>query len=103
MSHLTTPARERQLLMYAQTHPNASDSTPGIARWWLDPGQAVNLQALDEALEMLVRRGAFADKLAADGRRSYRRIGSDVLLQQLLAETRSDNGHSSSAAAAAGA
>jgi hypothetical protein len=104
MSHLTTSALVRQLLMYALAHPNASDSAPGIARWWLDAGQGVNLQALDEALTILVRRGAFAERLAADGRRRYRRIGTDSLLQQLLDETPDGNGgRGSSAAAAAGA
>lgn len=86
MPNVTTPALVRQLLMYAQANPNASDSAQGIARWWLDPKESVNLQALEEALDFLVSRGAFAERLGADGRRSYRRICSDFHLQQLLAQ-----------------
>src|SRR5512133_2462134 len=101
MSHLTTPALVGQLLMYAQAHPNASDSAHGIARWWLDTGEVVDMQALEEALGILVQRGAFAEKLAVDGRRSYRRIGSDALLQELLAEFRHGNTGGSDAGAKA--
>ena len=86
MPYSTTPALVRQLLMYTHEKPNASDSAQGIARWWLDPRVCVDLRALGEALEFLVDRGVFAERLAADGRRSYRRIGSDAQLQQLLAE-----------------
>ena len=86
MPHFTTPAIVRQLLMYTHANPNASDSAEGIARWWLDPRVCVDLQALGEALDFLVERGVFAERLAADGRRSYRRIGTDRQLQQLLAE-----------------
>lgn len=88
MPNLTTPALVRQLLMYTHANPNASDSAQGIARWWLDPSEGVNLQALDKALDLLVSRGVFAERIAADGRRSYRRICSDAQLQQLLADAR---------------
>jgi hypothetical protein len=77
----------RQLLMYSRVNPNASDSAEGIARWWLPPDPAVDMQALDEALEFLVARGAFEERQATDGRRRFRRIGSAALLDQLLAET----------------
>jgi hypothetical protein len=103
MPDLRTPALLRQLLMYAQENPNASDSAQGIARWWLDPKDGLNLQALDEALDFLVSRGVFAERLAADGRRSYRRTCSDLHLQQLLAEAQSGCGGCANLPSSAGA
>lgn len=92
MSRPTMPALVRQLLMYSRAHPDASDSADGIARWWLDPHVPVDVQALDEALEFLVARGAFAQRRATDGRRRFRRVGSDALLQQLLADPSAGGG-----------
>lgn len=86
MSRPTVPDLVRQLVMYSIANPGASDSAEGIARWWLDPSAPADMQALAEALHYLVARDAFAERLAADGRRRYRRIGSDALLLALLAE-----------------
>lgn len=91
MPNFTTAAIVRQLLMYTHANPNASDSAQGIARWWLDPRVGVDLQALAQALDFLIERGVFAERLGTDGRRSYRRIGSDTQLQQLLAETAAEH------------
>ena len=80
----TTTALVRQLLAYTHANPDASDSAQGIARWWLDSTEEVDVQALGNALELLVAAGVFAERIAADGRRSYRRVGSDAQLAALL-------------------
>lgn len=86
MSRPTMPNLAHDLLRYSLANPGASDSADGIARWWLDPSAGVDMQALDEALQFLVARGAYAERQAADGRRRYRRVGSDAAMQALLAQ-----------------
>ncbi|HKB53986.1 MAG TPA: hypothetical protein VKD22_08295 [Ramlibacter sp.] len=86
MRDLTTPALACQLLRYSLLNSHASDSAQAIARWWFDEKDGVDVQRLDAALRLLIDRGAFDERVAADGRRRYRRIGSDTLLHQLLAE-----------------
>jgi hypothetical protein len=86
MPDLTTQALVCQLLRYAHANPHASDSAEGIARWWLDPKEGVDVQVLREALEMLVRQGIFEERVATDGRRSYRRSCPDAELRKLLGE-----------------
>jgi Fe2+ or Zn2+ uptake regulation protein len=81
-----TRAVVRQLLAYASAHPSASDSAAGIQRWWLDPAQGIDMQTLNHALNWLVSRGVFSEQVAVDGRRRYRRSGSDAELAWLLAE-----------------
>jgi len=85
MPNVQTKTLVRDLLMYVQANPNASDSAQGIARWWLDPSKEVDVQVLEDALKFLVDKGVFAERLVADGRRSYRRSGSDSTLLELLA------------------
>lgn len=85
MQDPTTRAVVCQLLAYANLHPSASDSVAGIQRWWLDPA-GVDMQTLSDALDWLVVREAFADHVASDGRRRYRRNCSDAQLQHLLVE-----------------
>jgi len=98
----TMPDLVRELLRYSCANPNASDSAEGIARWWLDAPAGVDMQALEEALAFLVARGAYAERLAADGRRRYRRICSDSMLQLLLAQSRGAFGGAGKAPAAGG-
>lgn len=85
MPNITTQAIVCQLLMYVQANPTASDSAQGIARWWLDTKEGVDVQILGEALNFLIARGVFAERVATDGRLSYRRICSDAQTQELLA------------------
>ncbi len=86
MQDPTSRAVVRQLLAYAEVHPSASDSATGIQRWWLDPAGSVDVKTLNIALNWLVRCGAFSQHVASDGRRRYRRSGSDAQLQQLITE-----------------
>jgi hypothetical protein len=86
MPDITQQSLLRRLLMYVHANPDASDSTLGIARWWLDPNEGVDVDALTQVLELLVADGVFAERVGADGRRSFRRICSDDRLRQLLGE-----------------
>ena len=86
MPHPSTPALVRELMLYMLVYPNASDTAEGMARWWFDPRQRVDMTAVQEALDWLVRQEVFAERVAIDGRRSYRRICSDLRLQQLIAQ-----------------
>jgi hypothetical protein len=85
MPNVKTKTLVRDLLMYVHANPDASDSAQGIARWWLDPVKEVDVQVLADALTFLVDNGVFAERVAADGRRSYRRSCSDATLIELLA------------------
>ena len=86
MRSITTRAVVLELLAYVKANPSASDGAAGIQHWWLDPAEGVDLQTLNDALDYLVGRGAFSERVAADGRRRYRRSCSDSELQSLLAE-----------------
>ena len=79
-------ALARQLMMYTRDNPDACDSAAGIARWWLEPGQPVDMPALAQALDTLVAQEVFAERIATDGRRSFRRSCSRERLQRLLSE-----------------
>jgi hypothetical protein len=85
MPNVKTKTVVRDLLMYVQANPNASDSAQGIARWWLDPAKEVDVHALADALKFLVDQGVFAERVGTDGRRSYRRSCSDAKVIELLA------------------
>jgi hypothetical protein len=75
-----------ELLAYVDENPSASDSVAGIQRWWLKPAEGVDVQAVKDAVNYLVGRGAFSVRVAADGRRRYRRGCTDSELKTLLAE-----------------
>ena len=63
-----------QLAAYLRDNPLACDTQEGIARWWLEPGTAVDGPALSRALERLQRDGLIESLRAADGRVRYRRV-----------------------------
>ena len=86
MRNITKHTVVLELLAYVNANPSASDSAPGIQQWWLDSVEGVEVQTLNEALDFLVGRGVFSVRLAADGRRRYRRSCSDSELQSLLRE-----------------
>lgn len=86
MPLLTKPAVIRQLLVYADANPEASDSAQGIARWWLKPAEAVDMLVVIEALEFLAAQGVFVEVSGPDGRLRWRRVGSDALLREVLAK-----------------
>jgi hypothetical protein len=86
MPNITTQAVICQLLMYVHANPIASDSAEGIAQWWLDPKEGVNVQLVGDVLDFLVDRGMFAKRVAADGRHSYRRSCTDAQIQQVITE-----------------
>jgi hypothetical protein len=86
MRNITTPAVVCELLAYVNANPSASDSVAGIERWWLNTSEGVDMPTLKNALDYLVGRGAFSERIAADGRRRYRRTCSDSELESLLAE-----------------
>ena len=86
MPLLTKQTVIRQLLVRAHAYPEASDSAQGIARWWLEPAEAVDMQLLAEALDFLVAQGVFAVRVGPDGRARWLRVGSDAALQRMLAQ-----------------
>lgn len=87
MRNITTQTAVCELLAYVNANPGASDSAAGIQRWWLNPAGGVDVQTLNDALDYLVGRGAFSERVAVDGRRRYCRSCSDSELQSLLAES----------------
>jgi len=59
---------------YLSTHPYASDTLIGIARWWLVPAPApISLEQLEKALQLLVTRGQVVSDALGDGQRVFRR------------------------------
>jgi hypothetical protein len=54
------------LASYLRTHPQACDGIDGIARWWFDPQDFVDKEALEMALQDLTRRGALETLVAGD-------------------------------------
>ena len=86
MPLLTKQAVIRQLLVYADVFPQASDSAIGIARWWIEPAEGVDMQVLADALDFLTAQGVFAEAVGADGRRRWRRLASTAHLRRVLAQ-----------------
>lgn len=64
-------AIERQLLAYLRTHPAASDTAEGIARWWMT--EAANAGAVASALDRLVERGFLERVAGPDAQLRYRK------------------------------
>ncbi|MBI1751279.1 MAG: hypothetical protein HY014_08100 [Acidobacteria bacterium] len=63
------------ILLYLQDHPEAADSLEGIANWWLPaPAYSVTLEAVQEALALLVAEHRIARIDLADGRTLYQSV-----------------------------
>lgn len=61
---------------YLADHPNASDSLEGVQRWWLREGAVEAPRLLvQQALDLLEKKGAVVKKLLPDGTVVY--AGSD--------------------------
>ena len=57
---------------YLESHPNAADSAEGILRWWLARQQyEESVQKVEQALELLLRRGAVRKQIWIDGQVLY--------------------------------
>jgi hypothetical protein len=46
------------VIAHLRANPQACDNVDGIARWWLAPGDFIDTEALEMALQDLERRGA---------------------------------------------
>jgi hypothetical protein len=58
----------RELSRYLETHPEASDTLDGIARWWLARQRYDDARELvGEALELLVDCGVVRKRTLPDG------------------------------------
>lgn len=58
---------------YLVLHPNAADTLEGIARWWLQRQRFIDsLERVNDALEVLIRRGMVKKITSADGNKIYR-------------------------------
>lgn len=61
-----------QIERYLDVHPHAADSAEGIACWWLTRQRyEAAVQLVEQALEILVRRGSIAPRRLRDGRMVY--------------------------------
>ena len=66
------------LQAYLLANPYACDTADGIRRWWLDGKEDVAMDELLRTLERMTQAGLIEAIAAADGRRRYRRAGSDA-------------------------
>lgn len=66
------------LQAYLLANPYACDTADGIRRWWLDGKEDVAMEELLRTLERMTQAGLVEAIAAADGRRRYRRTGSDA-------------------------
>lgn len=63
----------RSLIRYLRDHPQASDTSEGIAHWWLAADHPqVSLPAVEAALAWLEAQGIVESLHAADGRVRWR-------------------------------
>jgi len=88
-NHSGSRANERKVVAclqaYLLTNPHACDTADGIRRWWLDGQEDVSMEALLRTLERMTQAGLVETIAAADGRRRYRRTGSDAAFAAWLA------------------
>ena len=68
----------RAISRYLRINPLASDTSDGIARWWLGAEQASEPD-VETALDWMQKHGLIETSLAADGRVRYRRtLDADI-------------------------
>ena len=70
----------QHLSRYLRNHPDACDTSEGIARWWIDADPApVPVAIVETALGWMSACGVIEASHAADGRVRYRRanVGED--------------------------
>lgn len=69
--HRQGEAIEQQLLAYLKTHPAASDTADGIARWWV--AEPADAEAVASAMDRLVKRGIVERVAGPDAQLRYRK------------------------------
>lgn len=70
----------QHLSRYLRSHPDACDTSEGIARWWVDGDPAVPVSVVEAALGWMSACGVVEALHAVDGRIRYRRAsGADDL------------------------
>jgi hypothetical protein len=72
------------LTRYVRTNPHAVDTAEGIHRWWLPSEIECTPAAVVHALDWMEEHELIEVNTAADGRRRFRRRGSDEQLAALL-------------------
>ncbi len=65
------------LVAYLRANPAACDGVDGIARWWFNPENDVDPEALDMALQYLLNLGVM-ETLTIGDRTCYRRVGDNA-------------------------
>ena len=63
----------QQLSRYLRDHPLASDTSDGIAQWWVEARGGASQAVVEAALDWMVGCGIVEAMHAADGRVRYRR------------------------------
>ena len=70
----------REIERYLRTHPEAGDTVQGVIRWWLAAdGQARSAEAVNRALNELVRLGAMAVRRGVDGDDVYVAVAHKIV------------------------
>ena len=57
----------QEILAHIENHPRASDTTDGIAQWWLTTTASAPLPLVNTALERLVAEGRIHRLAGSDG------------------------------------
>ena len=65
-----------QITRYLESHPQAADSAAGILRWWIARQRLEDsIDQVEQALELLLRRGSVRKRIMIDGQVLY--VGAD--------------------------
>ncbi|MFM2059787.1 MAG: hypothetical protein RLY71_4172 [Pseudomonadota bacterium] len=67
---------------YLRTHPQACDTSDGIALWWL-ADETLDIDQLTQALDWMTQHHWLEARTAADGRLRYRLLASVEALAAL--------------------